>query len=268
MTNTLAKVACLTAVFLMGLPAAYAVTVSDDFSDLNDTANPAWTHLTGDANSTGQVYDASTGAYHITAPNNGLTLSGNQYGFASAYTGGSYTDVIVNADFVQPSLGFAYGVAARLDGNNAFNGLKGYAYAFEQDLSAAVGVGEMVLYKLNGLSISDIGNDGPAVRAITLDLANKDYTFSLGILGSTLYGTVTEVGGGVVAFQQKTDASYASGFSGLFGLGARSTTLPLSFPLDYTADNFITQEIPEPGTGLLAALAAVGALSIVRRRIC
>jgi hypothetical protein len=267
MKNTLAKVTCLAAVFFMGLSTARAVTVTDDFTDLNDTSNPVWTHLTGDANSTGQVYDASTGAYHITAPSNGLTLSGNQYGFASSYTGGSYTNVNVMADLVEPSTGVSFGVAARLDGNNAFNGLKGYAYAFEQDLTAAPGVGEMVMFKLNGLSISDMGNDGPAVRLVTLDLANKDYTLSLSIVGSTLIGSVTEVGGGVVAFQQKTDASYASGFSGVFGLGARSTTTSVTAPLDYTVDNFKTSDIPEPAAGLLVAFAAVGAMNIVRRRI-
>jgi hypothetical protein len=266
MKNTLAKVTCLTAVLLMGLSTTHAATVTDDFSDLNDTVNPAWTHLTGDANSTGQVYDASSGSYHITAPSNGLTLSGNQYGFASSYTGGVYTDVSVMADIVQPSTGVQFGVAARLDGNNAFNGLKGYAYAFEQDLAAAPGVGEMVLLRLNGLSINDMGNDGPAVRFVNLDLANKDYTLSLRIIGSTLFGTVTEVGGGVVAFQQKTDATFASGFSGVYGLGARSTTTPVTAPLDYTVDNFRTSNIPEPASALLVTFA-LGAMSIVRRRI-
>ena len=266
MKNTLAKVICLTAVFLMGLSTTLAVTVTDTFSDLNDTANPAWTHLTGDAMSTGQTFSASTGAYQITAPPNGLTLSGNQYGFAGSYTGGTYTDVNVTADLVAPSTGVWWGVGARLDGNNAFNGLKGYAYAFEQDLSAAPGVGEMVLFRLNGLTINDIGNDGPAVRLVNLDLANKDYPLSLSIEGSTLYGRVHEVGGGLVAFQQKTDATFASGFSGVLGLGARSTTTPLTAPLDFTVDNFRTR-IPEPATGLLAMCAAVGALAIARRRI-
>ena len=270
MKNILAKVTFLTAVSVfMGLSSAHAVTVTDDFSDLNDTSNPAWTHLTGDANSTGQTYDASTGAYHITAPSNGITLSGNQYGFAGSYTGAAYTDVNVMADLVQPGSGVSYGVAARLDGNNAFNGLKGYAYAFEQDLSAAPGVGEMVMFKLNGLNISDIGNDGPAVRLVTLDLANKDYTLSLSIVGNTLFGSVTEVGGGVVAFQQKTDltAPFASGFSGLFGLGARSTTTSLTAPLDYTVDNFKTLGIPEPASMVLVACAAAGVLTAARRRV-
>jgi hypothetical protein len=78
---------------------------------------------------------------------------------------------------------------------------------------------------------------------------------------------VTEVGGGVIAYQQKTDLAspYASGFSGLFGLGAHSTTLPLAFPLNYTVDNFKTQDIPEPATALLSAFG-VSALLLFRRQ--
>jgi hypothetical protein len=267
MTNILTKAFCFTAVVvLMGLPCVHAVTITDNFSDLDDTNNPTWTHLTGDANSTGQTYSAATGQYNITAPSNGIILSGNQYGFAGSHTGAAYTDVNVMADLVQPANGLFYGVAARLNGNNAFNALQGYAYAFEQSTTAANGVGEMVMFKINGLSIGDMGNDGPAVRLVTLDLANKDYTLSLDIIGSTLYGTVTEVGGGIVAFQQKTDASFASGTSGVVGLGARSTTLPLEFPLNFTVDNFKTAEVPEPATSLLIACGAAGAMLIGRRR--
>jgi hypothetical protein len=73
----------------------------------------------------------------------------------------------------------------------------------------------------------------------------------------------------VVAFQQKTDltAPFASGFSGLFGLGARSTTTALTAPLDYTVDNFKTLGIPEPASIALVACAAVGAMTIGRRRV-
>jgi hypothetical protein len=272
MKNILATVPCLAAaLLLLRMSSAQAVPVSDMFTDGDDTNAPTWTHLTEDANPpnlpSNTTFDASSQAYHITAQPNGITVSGNQYGSAGAYlAGASYTDVNVMADLVAPSSGVFYGVAARLNGSNAFNGLKGYAYAFEQDLSAAPGIGEMVLYKLNGLTIGDMGNDGPAVRLVTLDLANKDYTFSLNIIGSTLYGSVTEVGGGVIAYQQKTDATspYASGFSGVFGLAGRSTTLPVSAPLDFTIDNFKTGAIPEPATGLL--LASGVAMLALRRR--
>jgi hypothetical protein len=264
MKNILMIVMGIIAALLFFAPNVRAITVTDNFSDLNDTANPVWTHLSGDANSTGQTWDASTGEYHITAPNNGVTLGGNQFGFAGSYVGTSYTDVTVSADLVQPSTGVAYGVAARLNGNNAFNALQGYGYVFEQDDAAPTGTGEMVMAKINGLNISDMGNDGPAVRLITLD-PNKDYTMSLSIIGNTLSGSVTEVGGGVVAFQQKTDSSYTSGFSGVFGYGARSTTLPLEFPLNFTVDNFRTQEVPEPASALLIAFG-IGAALIGKRR--
>jgi hypothetical protein len=268
MTNILTKAFCFTAVVvLMALPCVHAVTITDDFSDLDDTANPAWTHLTGDANSTGQTYSAATGEYNITAQNNGITLSGNQYGFAGSHTGAAYTDVNVMADLVQPANGLFYGVAARLNGNNAFNALQGYAYAFEQKVGSPIGVGEMVMFRINGLAIDDIGNDGDAVRLVTLDLANKDYTLSLDIVGANLYGRVTEVGSGiVVAYQAKTDATFASGTSGVVGLGARSTTLPLEFPLNFTVDNFKTSEVPEPATTLLIACGAAGAMLVGRRR--
>jgi hypothetical protein len=267
MTNILTKAFCFTAVVvLMGLSCVHAVTITDNFSDLNDTANPAWTHLSGTANSTGQTWDASTGEYRLSAPNNGVTVSGNQYGLAASYIPTSYTDVNVMADLVQASTGLIYGVAARLDGNNAFNGLKGYAYAFEQSTSGPVGTGEMVMFKINGLAVNDMGNDGPAVRLITLD-PNKDYNFSLDIIGNNLYGRVTEIGSNiVVAYQAKTDATpYASGFSGVLGIGARSTTLPLEFVTNFTVDNFKTADIPEPAT-ILLVVGGTGAILLARRR--
>jgi hypothetical protein len=247
----------------MAFSSANAAAITDDFSDGNDTAVPsgqAWTHLTGLVNSTGQGFDASTGEYHITAPVNGVTIAGVQYGFAGSYVQPSYGDVNVMADLVQPSSGLAYGIGAHLNGNNALNSLRGYGYFFEQAVGSNLGVGEMVFYRIVGANLSDIGNDGPAQRTVTLDLANKDYTFSLDIIGNTLYGTVTEVGGGVVAYQQKTDLSApggfpTSGFSGVLGIGAAQG--PLALPLDMTWDNFKTQEIPEPAS-LLLLLGSVG----------
>lgn len=261
MKRILSSATFLAMALVMGVANVGAVTIADDFSDLNDTANPAWTHLTGDANSTGQVFDASTGQYHITAPSNGITLSGVQYGFAGSYVGTSFTDANVMADLVGNNNGFIYGVATRMNGNNGFNALKGYAYAFEQAAGQLPGVGEMVLYKINGLNLADMGNDGPALRTVNLDLANKDYTFSLDVVGTTLNATLTEVGGGVVAYQTKTDtvSPYTSGFSGVISVGARTTTDPiLEYPVDVTWDNFKTGEIPEPASALLAAMGLCG----------
>ncbi len=253
---------------LMAFSTARATTITDDFSDGNDTANPAWTHLTGLTLSTGQTFDASTGEYHIKAPANGATINGVQYGFGGSYVQPSFTDVNVMSDLVQPSTGLAYGVGARLNGVNTPGGLHGYGYMFEQAIGQAPGVGEMVFYQIVGLSLTDIGNDGPAQRTVTLDLANKDYTFSLDIIGNTLYGSVTEVGGGVVAYQQKTDlsatgATLTSGYSGLLGVGAAQG--PLALPVDMTWDNFKTRDVPEPTSGLLLLLGSAG-LSWLGRR--
>jgi hypothetical protein len=271
MKNSLMFALSLLAALVFNLANAGAVTVTDDFSDLNDTANPVWTHLSGDANSSGQTWDASTGEYHIIAPSNSVpAIGGVNYGFAGSYTGPTYTDVTLSADLTQLGSGIAWGLGARLDGNNGFNALKGYGYIFEQDLNAAPGVGEMVMAKINGLNISDMGQNGtiPGVdyqRFVTLD-PNKDYTMTLSIIGNTLFGTVKEVGGPIVAFQSKTDATYASGFSGVFGYGGKLTTGPLTdYQLNFWVDNFSTADVPEPATILLLA-CGIGAMASIRRR--
>lgn len=227
-----------------------AQLVSDDFSDLNDTGAPAWTHLSGYVNSTGQAWDASTGQYRLTAPNNGLST----FGFIGSHVGGAYSDVLVAADivsFVGPPAGAVFGVAARLNGNNAVGGLTGYAYAYEP--FAAGGNGEMVLYRINpGVSITDLGS-----QQVTLD-PNKDYTFSLEITGSNLHGQVWEIGGGQVADKFAVDATYASGLSGVIAYS--QNPIP---PVNFTIDNFST--VPEPWSSLLMGLGVVGL--IVGRRV-
>src|SRR5688572_4085670 len=96
MRNLLTVVICIVATLVVGgLPDANAY-VSDDFSDLNDTANPTWTHLDGLVASTGQTWDASTGQYRMTAPNNGFS----NLGFVGSYVAQSFSDVVVSADIV------------------------------------------------------------------------------------------------------------------------------------------------------------------------
>jgi hypothetical protein len=229
-----------------------ANAVFDDFSDMNDTVNPTWTHLDGLVASTGQTWDASTGQYRMTAQNNGFS----NLGFVGAYTGPSFTDVTVAADIVSfidnpQTQGAPFGVGARLDGNNAFNTLKGYAYAYEPH--AAGGLGEVVLYRINGASLADLG-----AQQVTLD-PNKDYRFVLSVLGSQLHGQVFEIGGGMVAERFATDSTYASGFSGLFAYS--QNPIP---PVDVTWDNFSTQ-VPEPASCLLIAFGAA-LISLNRRR--
>ncbi len=133
-----------------------AIAVVDNFSDLNDTANPAWTHLDGLVASTGQTWSAASGQYRMTAVNNGF----NNLGFVGSYVPQSFTNVTVSAtitSFVDDPVaqGAPFGVGARLDGNNGFNLLKGYGYAYEPH--AASGAGEVVLYRINGASLVDLG---------------------------------------------------------------------------------------------------------------
>ena len=140
----------------------------------------------------------------------------------------------------------------RLDGNNAFNLLKGYSVAYEPH--AAGGLGEVVLYRINGASLADLG-----AQQVTLD-TNKDYRFVLRVTGTQLHGQVFEIGGGMVAERFATDATYASGFSGLFAYS--QTPIP---PLDVTWDNF-SRRVPEPTTGMLLCMAAVQLSYWMRRR--
>jgi hypothetical protein len=164
--------------------------------------------------------------------------------------------VTVTADivaFIDDSLaqGAPFAVAARLDGNNAFNTLKGYALAYEPH--AAGGLGNVVLYQINGASLADLGN-----QQVTLD-PTKDYRFVLDIQGTQLHGQVFEIGGPMVAERFATDATYASGFAGLFAYS--QNPIP---PVDVTWDNF--SAVPEPSSCLLGTLAPCAILMRRRRR--
>lgn len=224
--------------------------VFDDFSDLNDTANPAWVHLNGLVGSTGQSWDASGGNYRLQAPNNGLS----GYGFVGSYVPTSFTDSITRVDFVSfpgPGANPVFGVAARLNGNNAFNALSGYGLAYEP--YAAGLTGELVLYRITGASLTDLGS-----VQVSLD-PSKDYTFELAVIGSELRGRVFEVGGGMVAEKTATDTTFASGYSGVLGYGQNGVTPPT----DFTVDNFLV--VPEPASSLLLGLGFAGLL-VIRRR--
>jgi hypothetical protein len=234
-----------------GSPEARAASVYDDFSDLNDTANPAWTHLTGYVGSAGQTWDASTGQYRMTAPNDGV----NFLGFVGSHTGPSFTDVIVSANVVSfiddPELnGGVFGVGARFNGMDGLGELTGYGYVYEP--FAARGFGEMVLYRIDpGISVRDLGS-----QPVALD-PEKDYTFVLEIQGDQLHGMVFEIGGEMVGERFATDATYTEGTSGFFAYSQEPIV-----PTDVTWDNF--SAVPEPGTGLLLSLA--GGATLLRRR--
>ena len=113
----------------------------------------------------------------------------------------------------------------------------------------------MVLYRINpGVSITDIGS-----LQVTLNPAN-DYTFVLSVSGASLHGQVFQIGGGLVAEQFATDATYASGFSGVLGYSQTGVA-----PTDFTIDNFSTA-VPEPSTLALAGLGLFGLAAWTARR--
>jgi hypothetical protein len=256
MKKTLPTLFCVFVVLIAA--SAASAYVFDDFSDLNDTANPAWVHLDGTVASTGQTWDASSGQYRMTAPNNGFS----QLGFVGSYVPQSFSDVVVSADIVSfvdgpngSGVGGPFAVAARLDGNNMFNNLRGYAYAYEPQSDG--GNGEVSMYKIVGFT-NDMGTpigveNVDWIRKVTLD-PNKDYRMTLSIQGNTLHGEIREIGGPVVAYQTHVDSvsPFASGFSGL--LAFSQNPIP---PTDVTWDNFRSQ-VPEPATGLLIALGGFG----------
>jgi hypothetical protein len=247
---------CILAGFVLVATPQARAAILDNFSDNNDTANPAWTHLSGYVNSTGQTWDASTGQYRMTAPTNGAAM----FGFVGSATGPAHTDVSVTADlvnFVGGPTGGVFGVGARLNGFNVLGQGTGYGYIYEPFSNG--GAGEFVLARINpGVDVDDLGADGVEgvdfVRKVTLS-PDKDYRFSLSVIGSQLRGEVREILGGnplndpIIAFQTKTDTTYTSGRSGLLAY----SQVPLT-PTDVTWDNF--RVVPEPGTMLLLALGA------------
>ena len=260
MNRTFARTLSIAALLLtVGAPAARG-SVIDHFSDLNDTADPTWAHLTGLVASTGQTWDASTGQYRMTAPNNGLSA----LGFVGGYAGPVFSDVNVSVDVVSfldgpVGQGAPFGVAARLNGNNALNQLRGYGLAYEP--FAAGGLGEVVLYRIDGASFADLAH-----QQVTLDPL-RDYRLVLEIIGSQLHGQVFDIAtGGMVAERLANDVAYASGFAGLFAYS--QTPLP---PVDVTWDNFEARgpaAAPEPGALFLigCGVAAMAAKHRQKRR--
>ena len=261
MSGTFARALSIAAILTVVWAPVARGSAIDDFSDLNDTVNPTWTHLTGLVASSAQTWDASTGQYRMTAPNNGFS----NLGFVGSYVDTAFSDVVVSVDIVSfiddpAGQGAPFVLAARLNGNNAFNALQGYGLAYEP--FAAGGVGEVVLYRINGASFADLGH-----QQVALD-PSRDYRLVLEAAGTQLHGQVFDIAAGtMVAERFANDATYASGFAGLFAYS--QNPLP---PVDVTWDNFEARgptAVPEPGTMLLvgfgAAMAVRRAFQLQRR---
>ena len=257
----------LTAI-VFGAASSAVAAVSDDFLDMNDTANPAWIHLDGAVASTGQTWNASTGSYRMTAPNNSEAGALAGLGFVGSYVCPEYTDVRVTADIVDhpntPFGGF-FGVAARLNGDNGLpvegEGIKLLGYSYQYEAHARGGLGEMVLNVLLGDGFKDIGSD-----PVSLDVT-KVYRFVLEVNGNVLHGQTYEldVNGQVVGLvgekirdldaepvgdiDHDADPStpdqpfvpYTRGHSGVYAVG--SILIPGVDAADVTIDNFKTESL-------------------------
>lgn len=206
-------VTALAMLLLGSVPTAYAIVVTDNFDDGNDTVNPTWTRMDGTLNNTGRVWDASSGQYYLRANNDSTNPGVEGYGFVGSYVGPSFRNVRVVADFVDVTEAqlenptpIYFGVAARLHGVNDLNSdgdtldpdevnaqptpenglsLRGYMYVYEpfQGFPNPAG-GEMVLYIFHGGGDSDVRS-----QKVRLDYT-KDYRFVLEVVGSTLHGQV------------------------------------------------------------------------------
>jgi hypothetical protein len=269
MKSFLGKLLCTAITFLAITSSNLMAATIDSCSDLNDTVNPTWTHLFSEIGSSGQTWDASTGEYRLKAPTNGANVPpAGQLGFVASYTGPVSTDVLVSADIVEPTgspaaaaQGYLFGVAAHLNGSNAFTGLTGYLFAYNQ--SGLPGTPRIEITKLR----LGAGTSVVASAPIVLDLVNKNYTLSLSSSGDTWTGSVFEVGNSTpLATAVGTDVNsggvgpFTSGFSGVFGLSGSVIT----GPIDVTFDNFSTADVPEPVTGLLFVLGT--GLMLLNRR--
>jgi hypothetical protein len=265
-------VVALAAVLLGPASAVFAVVVSDNFSDGNDTANPTWTHMDGLINSTGRVWDASTGQYYMHTNNDSTNPGVEGRGFFGSYVEQNFTDVRVAVDIVDFSAAqlenptpYIFGVGARLRGVNDLNSdgdfldaneinaqptpenglsLRGYMYGYEpfESFGSPTG-GEMVLYQFDGGGPTD-------VRSEKVHLDNtKDYRFVLEVVGSTLHGQVFNLtDGGILIAEQFRDVAiepqdgepvYTNGYSGVFGIGSSIAGADAQL----TVDNFQTETL-------------------------
>lgn len=228
------------------------LSYANNFSSLTDAG---WTHLSAFAVSSGQTWDASSGAYRLTAPANGYNPGNGAYGFAgSVVTGNTITDGYIQSDVVTwQGLGAngAWGVASRLGNISTPLGLTGYAFAFAPYGNS--GAGRIELQRLGPPSILN----GLGSQNVSLIPGNQ-YTLTLETSGSSIVGSIWNVGQAgisLVGSVTAIDAAYASGYNGVFVM----TQAPIP-PVDTTFDNYLVM-VPEPGTGALLLLGLGGFLA-------
>jgi len=274
-------------------PRAAHAQVFDDFSDLNDAANPTWTHLNNAVGSTGQTWDASGGKYRLHDPTTSTLGSVvpeyHGYGFVGAYVQPTFTDVRISVDvvdFVPPAIQSSYfAVAARLNGNNGLptptSGFQLHGYSYQYEGPAAGGAGEMTFNILSGAGLTDVGS-----VPLTLN-GGKDYRVIFEVIGNVLHGQVLELDGGgnvvaTVADQTRDlDADppglrnwdgnpatpdtpftpYGSGYAGVYGVGH-----VFYRDADFSIDNFRATRVPEPASLGMAAAGTALLFAGIRRR--
>jgi hypothetical protein len=255
-TSAAAVTAVLLSLATMPANAYWATPAyANDFSSLTDAG---WTHMSAFALSAGQTWSAASGAYTLTAPNNGYNPGNGKYGFAGSYvTGLTMTDGYVQSDIVTwqgNGLFGPWGIGARVSNYNAPLNLNGYAAEYVPTDHG--GLGGFELTRLGPPSIFN----GLGYVAVSLT-PGQQYTMTLETSGSTIVGSiwnVGQVGTSLVAQLSATDSTYASGGAALFVVG--QAPMPTE---SATFDNFVVM-IPEPGTGALLGLGLVGFLA--RRR--